>query len=666
MQTRYVDTGSAGGDGTTTALSGANAAYASITDVVTEMGASLADDWTIYLKDSTGSTPDVVSATVDFSAITTNGHLIDIEPASGQEATDTWDDTIYIFQGPSLTGGILHIGGHKLGRVQIEKTGTGTGRGVYFGDGSGNGLIDGAFGLHRSGGSNLAILFATAASAQAIRNCIGVTNSTNATARVFETPSVTALDNNTAYGGGYGFNVSSILARNNVSFAAVTGGYLNTAAAGSDYNASDYTDAPGSNSQQSIGDPFTNAAGLDFSSNGSVLTAGLDLSADATDPFTTDINGVTRINWTKGASEYISGGSTYSLALGSVATSLGASDLGLVSVKRLAVESVTTSLAASDLGFTLTVLANSVGASLGVSDLGLRFNRRVPLESVASTLAASDLGMRRAYGLALGAPAVALAASDLGLTYRAGVTLLLGSVAIASDASDLGLRMGRKIALGVPAMLLGTSDLGLLYGRLIGLEAASTSLGASGLSLRYSAIPTSFPLDAVGVSVGVSSLALLLARQLTLAGADVSIAIGDLGLSLDTGLESVPTTPLDGPLRNVAEKLIAKFGKKIVLRFVTTGSYDTSTRTYSRSTADQTTRALLEAPGLDTRRAKGESGPGGSKTQEWKLMIAAKGLTREPTPADLVVIGDKEFEISGVDPTYSGGLPALYELRVKR
>lgn len=377
----------------------------------------------------------------------------------------------------------------------------------------------------------------------------------------------------------------------------------------------------------------------------------------------------------------------YSLTLGSAAMALAASDLGMLLTRRAALDAPAMSLAISGLGFTVTVLADSITMSAAVSDLGLKFNRTLALEASAAAVAASDLGLRYSRRIALGAPAETVAVSDLGLVYVSGYGLILGpvamalaisdlglgstgrlaldSVAIASDASDLGLRMGRKIALGVPSVLLGSSDLGLRYGRLLGLEAAAASLGASDISLRYSAAPTSFPLDAVGVSVGTSALGLLVARQLTLAGADVTLAIGDLGLSPDIGLDTVPTTPLDGPLRKVAEKLIAKFGKQIVLRFVTTGSYDTSTRTYSSSTADQTVRALLESPGL-SRRAYGESGPGGSRSQEWKITLAARGLTREPTPADLIVIGDQEMEITGVDPTYAGGLPALYQLRVKR
>ncbi len=111
------------------------------------------------------------------------------------------------------------------------------------------------------------------------------------------------LDN--IYDGGIGGNVY----KNNLSYGA-TDKCFEFIASADGYNNADSDDtgedadwSTGANNVPGIADPFNNLAADDFiiTAEGDIGTAGLDLSGD----FTDDFFGVTRVNWTIGACEYI-------------------------------------------------------------------------------------------------------------------------------------------------------------------------------------------------------------------------------------------------------------------------------------------------------------------------------------------------------------------------
>lgn len=69
---RYVNTASAGGDGTTNGTSGANAAYASLSSWEANSGGSATDD---YIVDCCGTAADTTGVTVDFATNITTGSV---------------------------------------------------------------------------------------------------------------------------------------------------------------------------------------------------------------------------------------------------------------------------------------------------------------------------------------------------------------------------------------------------------------------------------------------------------------------------------------------------------------------------------------------------------------------------------------------------------------
>lgn len=121
--------------------------------------------------------------------------------------------------------------------------------------------------------------------------------------------------NNTSYGGNYGFlrNTGTTVAKNCLAYGQATAGFSGTFSGASTNNASGDTSAPGGSPQTSISDPFTNAAGADFSiaSGAAVINNGADLSADANLAVSVDILAVTRSSTpTIGAFEFVSAGAT--------------------------------------------------------------------------------------------------------------------------------------------------------------------------------------------------------------------------------------------------------------------------------------------------------------------------------------------------------------------
>lgn len=128
-----------------------------------------------------------------------------------------------------------------------------------------------------------------------------------------DAPSAVIANNTIVHAGGYGVYAGDeeVTFKNNLNYGAVTSCWTEIELLTNGYNnaTSDATgeDADwggtGSNNLSSIADPFNDIDNDDFTitAAGVIGGAGLDLSDD----FTTDFFGVTRINWTIGAVEYV-------------------------------------------------------------------------------------------------------------------------------------------------------------------------------------------------------------------------------------------------------------------------------------------------------------------------------------------------------------------------
>lgn len=120
-------------------------------------------------------------------------------------------------------------------------------------------------------------------------------------------------------------------------------------------------------------------------------------------------------------------------------------------------------------------------------------------------------------------------------------------------------------------------------------------------------------------------------------------------------------TELDGELPEVAEEIIAEFGKTIQFGQVGEGAYDTATSTYTPVIADPADIKAIVEPYRGQRMLAGLVEAG-----DMKLTIAARSLPDGATTEDVAVIDDVFFKVVNVLPTYSGDLVAIYELQVRR
>jgi hypothetical protein len=117
---------------------------------------------------------------------------------------------------------------------------------------------------------------------------------------------------------------------------------------------------------------------------------------------------------------------------------------------------------------------------------------------------------------------------------------------------------------------------------------------------------------------------------------------------------------LDTKARNLAVKLLNKFGKIITLQSITEGSYDPSTGDMSANTI------TTYSPFAIIGDYNGIKLTGGTIQQgDRKVTIAALGYAL-PQPADKVIIDNESYNVIAVKNTWSGNLSALYEMQVRK
>lgn len=117
---------------------------------------------------------------------------------------------------------------------------------------------------------------------------------------------------------------------------------------------------------------------------------------------------------------------------------------------------------------------------------------------------------------------------------------------------------------------------------------------------------------------------------------------------------------LDTRARATADKLLDKFGKSITLTSIVEGSYDPATGDMGAGTTTSTTHTAIikDYNGIDFISGVVQAG-------DRKIMIAALGAPT-PQPADKVTIDSEVYQVIAVRYVWSGELPALYELQVRK
>ena len=108
-------------------------------------------------------------------------------------------------------------------------------------------------------------------------------------------------------------------------------------------------------------------------------------------------------------------------------------------------------------------------------------------------------------------------------------------------------------------------------------------------------------------------------------------------------------------LRKVASKVITKFGGDVTVRFVTAGSYNTTTGTVGESVSDTEIKGVLQDIAL--REVNGLIQAG-----DKRLTVAASDLTTAPETKDKVVISSVVHQVITVETTEQDNTAITHEL----
>ena len=108
-------------------------------------------------------------------------------------------------------------------------------------------------------------------------------------------------------------------------------------------------------------------------------------------------------------------------------------------------------------------------------------------------------------------------------------------------------------------------------------------------------------------------------------------------------------------LRKVASKVITKFGGDVTVRFVTAGSYNTTTGVISQSNSDTDVKGVLEDVALREVNGLVQAG-------DKRLTVAADDFTTPPETKDVVLINSVVHQIIAVQTTEQDNTAIVHEL----
>lgn len=344
--TRYVDAAStAGGDGTTTATSGANRAFASLNEALTALQST---DWVGTNQRPVivcgGSTADTVTASPSSTWLGKLSPACYISIVGNQPSSLAVDTTKYrlTHTDAGCFGGLTNLCYVRIsfihGLITVGAGATGIANYAIINPGTNPGNIDVRLDSCRSECVSMSAsrtsqvhgfwvdTGGTTGNKVTLTNCVaagfvgagathkGFTATTSASSDV-------AWYNCTAYNCGRGFSSEHAsqfpIAVNDVA-ASCADGYTGSFRTGSSHNASDIAaDAPGTGPVTGTPTFVSAPSDLHLASGDTVCKdAGADLSADSRFAFSTDGDGVARTGtWDIGADEYVASGTTYTLTL---------------------------------------------------------------------------------------------------------------------------------------------------------------------------------------------------------------------------------------------------------------------------------------------------------------------------------------------------------------
>ena len=322
---RYLDPASTGGNGTTDALSGANAAYASLdAALIAEADDLVTDDVVlrILFHSSDGSGETSGAANSSWEGFTTDAtRYVSIEPKTAASVSSYYDTSKYRFDitdntwlfGPDLGGKAyyFHITGLAI-RVNITTgatdryiirtfTGVDTNSFFYFNKCK--------FVLNKTGGTSTAnriLLNSDSQNGYFFRNCLSIISGTSVgdhfsnagVGHQYRVYNCTIIGGDSAFHSTQGGGTTAV-ARNCIVYGATSffGGTTGSARWDANYCSTDLSTAEGANSRVSQSFSFVNAGAGDYrltGSDGGARDFGVDLSGDANLPVTDDIVGTTR------------------------------------------------------------------------------------------------------------------------------------------------------------------------------------------------------------------------------------------------------------------------------------------------------------------------------------------------------------------------------------
>ena len=332
LVTRYVNTASVGGDGTTNAESGANAAYASLnawavaesTDLVTA-----GDSHIVYCSTGSGTVADTTPVVI--SGWTTDStHTLTIEQAASDAHGGKYNTSVYRLEATD-PGTLIDVQVNYLTIRGIQWKVTYTAHwqyGLRVGTAVTNILVEQVIGW-ASGGNYVSPPFDVNASGSSVtlRNSLLILESQynhGSCAPVVLSYGTLVVQNVTAIGGYYGFStaVTTITVTNSITRGAIVG-FSGTFATASDYNSSGTSgDAPntGGSGNDNTASPWYSGATadadifIDAANDDYHLVSGATIfdsvGANLYSTFTDDYEGDARPNsaFDLGADEYVSVG----------------------------------------------------------------------------------------------------------------------------------------------------------------------------------------------------------------------------------------------------------------------------------------------------------------------------------------------------------------------
>ena len=541
LVTRYVNTASAGGDGTTNAESGANAAYASLNaweaaeavDLVTA-----GDSHIVYCSTGSGTAADTTGVTIS-GWITDSTHTVTIQQATSDAHGGKWNTSVYrleLSEGTALT-----IREDYVSIVGLQVHVTTAAASVY-------GISIGSLGVSNSIIISKCIVRGTV-SATGIANGIS-SASTYTNLKIYQNLVYDFVNGSNFMIGIYLRNASAsalsnlvyncyvgirsrdigVIAKNNIVRSSVSTGYLGSAAfdASSDYNSSDISgDAPntgGSGNDNTVSPWYSGATAdadifVDAVNDDYHLVSGATIfdsvGANLYSTFTDDFEGDARPNsaFDLGADEYVASGTVYNESI-----SLSASVALTKSAGLILDESVALSTAAG-----MTPENNNV------------LNLALSLTASAEILQSPIMDIMESIGLAASAgitplatlimSAAATLAATAGMSQEGvvpgGGTIYEEAIALATSAG-----MTPEIALSINGALALSASAGITHALTMAIE--------SNLSLQTAAAMNQD--NALDINESVSLAALTSQIQSSTWNGNVSLVLSVAAHMIQLGL----------------------------------------------------------------------------------------------------------------------------------